>query len=102
MRRGQQALREVAVPVAVGRRAQVEAGKVQQVEAHQHDGGLALRGGYFRGGLQLCAVLQGVERRASRRVECHDLAIENHLACRLCREIARELGKEGSEVQATA
>ena len=90
----QQALRQVAAPVAVGRAAQIQAGEVQQVKAHQHHRGFALRGGDLGGRLQLRAVLQRVERGSSRGIQRHDLAIEDHAAGGLRREIRGELGKE--------
>src|SRR5205085_10933533 len=50
---GQQALREVAPPVAIGRLAEVEPGKMEQIEADEHHRRVALRGGDLRGGPEL-------------------------------------------------
>ena len=100
--RGQQTLRQVAAPIAVGRGAQVEARKVQQIEAYQHHRRVTLRGGDFRGRLELRPVLQRVERRASGAIEGHDLAIENHLSGRLRGELRRQLREAGRQIQAAA
>ena len=96
---GQQALRQVAVTVAVGCGAQVEAGKVQQVETHEHHRRGALRGGDLRGALELRALLQRAERGAPASIERHDLAIEQQLPGRLCAELRGDLGKIRRQVE---
>src|SRR6202023_4241112 len=96
------ALRQVAAPIAVGRGAQVEACKMQQIEAYQHHRRVTLRGGDFRGSLELRAVLQRVERRASGGIEGHDLAIENHLSGRLRGQVRRQLREAGRQSESAA
>src|SRR5947207_11756990 len=95
--RGQQTLRQVAAPIAVGRGAQVEARKMQQIETYQHHRGVTLRGGDLGGRLQLRPVLQRVERRPPGGIEGDDLAIENHLSGRLRGELRRQLREARSE-----
>src|SRR5579863_3055286 len=94
VRRGQQALRQIATPVEVRRATQIEAREMQQVEAHQHHGGLAARRLDLRGSLQLRAVLQRVERGAPGGVERDDLTVEDQLAGGLRGELLGKLRKE--------
>src|SRR5262252_1957596 len=70
VRTRQQTLREIAPAVAVGRVAEIEPGKVQQVEARQYHGARALCGSNFCRALELRAVLQGIEGWPAVRAGC--------------------------------
>src|SRR5262249_38718225 len=102
VRSRQQTLREITAAVAVGRVAEIESGKVQQVETHQHRWAGALCGGDFRGAVELCAVLQGIEGWPAVWAEGHDFSVEDHLAGRVRGELRRDLRKTTGQVEAAA
>ncbi len=91
---GQEALSEIAAPINVRRTPQIEAGKMQKVEAHEHDWRALLRNGDFLRRLQLRAVLQRVERRAAIRRQRHDLAIQDHRVDGLPGQVRHDFRKE--------
>ena len=99
---GQQALREVAPPVAIGRLAEVEPGKMEQIEADEHHRRVALRGGDLRGGPELRTVLQRVERGVPLAIQGDDLAVEDHPAGALRGEIRGQLGEVRCQIESPA
>jgi hypothetical protein len=74
---------------------------VQQIEAHQHRRGRALRRGQLLWGLGVSAILQGVERRPALGPEHHDLGIEHHAFHRLSCQVLDDFGEERREIDAT-
>src|SRR5579863_5586167 len=101
MRRGQQALSEIAVARQVGGASQIQPGKVQQIEAHQHHRALAPCGCDLGAALELSAVLQCVEGRVTGGIERYDLTVQDHLPDRLVGELFGELRKESREIEAS-
>src|SRR5579864_1423530 len=102
MRRWQQALSEIAMARQVGGAAQIEPGKVQQIETNEYHRALAPRGCDLGAALELSAILQCVERGVAGGIERHDLTVQDHLIDRLCCELFGELGKESREIQAAS
>jgi hypothetical protein len=100
--RGQQALRQITPAVEIRGGAQIKTGEMQQVEAHQHHGRFALCGCDLFRCLELCPILQGVERRPPVGTERHDFSVEDHRVGGFGRKVGDDFRKERRQVDATA
>ncbi len=102
VRGGQQALREIAVPVGVDGATQVDAGEVGQVEAEEDDRRGAIGRRDLALALHLHAILERAEGRLAGGVEAHDLPVEDHAGARVRAQLGGELRERGGEIEPAA
>src|SRR5262249_39332418 len=100
LRRRQQTLREIATSVDVRKVAQIDAGEVQEIEAHHDHGRFALRLRDFIRRLELRAILQRVERRTPVRTERDELTVDDHRVDGLLTEALHDFWEPDSQVDA--
>ncbi len=98
----QQALGEIATPIAIARIAQIDTGEVQQIEAVEDDRRRRIGGRDLAFRLELRSFLQRAERRLAVGVERDELAVEDHAVHRLLSQLRRQLRKLGRELEARA
>ena len=96
----QQALGEIATPIAIARIAQIDTGEVQQIEAVEDDRRCRIGGRDLAFCLELRSFLQRAERRLAAGVERDELAVEDHAVHRLLSQLRRQLWKLGRELEA--
>ncbi len=101
-RRRQQALREIAPPVAVGPLPQIDAAEIEQIEAVEHHGRAPVRARQLARARELHAILERVERRPAFRIERDDLAVQDHPVDALPAQLVHQPRKRASELQPAA